>query len=294
MEKHAFLIIAHDNYDQLQFLVSLLDHPLNDIYIHIDKKSKQSCMVKTVKSRLFIISGKEAIDVRWGDVSLVQCEMLLFEWSFKSGEIYSYYHLLSGYCLPIKTMEYIHSFFKENKGKNFIGFGNYGEETFVDRIAKRHYFTRKYKVKPEIINKFYKLLRLLVEIVSNTVFPSKRKSSLIYKKGAEWCSLSHEFVEYMVANKKFILSYYKNSCCADEIYKQTLIWNSPFKDTIYDNSNEFYGCLRLIDWKRGNPYVWGGDDKDYVIIDNTPCLFARKFDIRKYPHIVKYIENLVL
>lgn len=38
--KHAYLIIAHSNLKQLQQLLLLLDDPRNDIYIHIDKKSK--------------------------------------------------------------------------------------------------------------------------------------------------------------------------------------------------------------------------------------------------------------
>lgn len=37
--KHAYCIIAHNNLEQLQRLLLLLDDPRNDIYIHIDKKS---------------------------------------------------------------------------------------------------------------------------------------------------------------------------------------------------------------------------------------------------------------
>ncbi len=38
--KHAFLIIAYDNWWQLKRLIQLLDYKNHDIYIHIDKKSK--------------------------------------------------------------------------------------------------------------------------------------------------------------------------------------------------------------------------------------------------------------
>lgn len=38
--KHAYLILAHSNFDQLQILLNLLDYPDNDFFIHIDKKSK--------------------------------------------------------------------------------------------------------------------------------------------------------------------------------------------------------------------------------------------------------------
>ena len=39
MEKHAFLIMAHSNYKQLDQLIELLDHERIDIFLHIDKRS---------------------------------------------------------------------------------------------------------------------------------------------------------------------------------------------------------------------------------------------------------------
>ena len=35
VHKHAYLILAHSQFNQLAFLVSLLDHQDNDIFIHI-------------------------------------------------------------------------------------------------------------------------------------------------------------------------------------------------------------------------------------------------------------------
>ena len=39
--KHAYMIIAHTNFQQLQTLIDLLDDERNDIYLHIDKKAKK-------------------------------------------------------------------------------------------------------------------------------------------------------------------------------------------------------------------------------------------------------------
>lgn len=40
MSKHAFLIMAHNEYDILNKLLLLLDDERNDIFIHYDKKCK--------------------------------------------------------------------------------------------------------------------------------------------------------------------------------------------------------------------------------------------------------------
>lgn len=294
MNKHAYLIIAHDKYEQLQFLVSLLDDLRNDIYIHIDKKSPLPTGIKASRSKIFIIPDNERVDVRWGDVSQIQCELKLYESAYKSAEKYAYYHLLSGICLPIKPINRIYSFFELHSGKNFIGFGQYGEINYINRISKRHYFTKSYRDKSKFKRIIMKISRIFVEFVLNIILPSKVNRALVYKKGANWCSLTNDFVEYMIAQKDSILDHYKRSYCADEMYKQTLIWNSDFNETIYDKTNEFVGCLRFIDWNRGLPYILGADEnEDYEMIKESPCLFARKFDMVLYPSMVQKIKELV-
>lgn len=54
--KHAFLIIAHNEYPVLEVLLSMLDDERNDIYLHIDKRAtelfQQIKKVKNAESRL--------------------------------------------------------------------------------------------------------------------------------------------------------------------------------------------------------------------------------------------------
>ena len=40
MIKHAYLIMAHKNEEQLALLLRMIDHEQNDIYLHLDKKFK--------------------------------------------------------------------------------------------------------------------------------------------------------------------------------------------------------------------------------------------------------------
>lgn len=37
--RHAFLLIAHNEFQLLKVLLSMLDDKRNDIFLHIDKKS---------------------------------------------------------------------------------------------------------------------------------------------------------------------------------------------------------------------------------------------------------------
>lgn len=60
------------------------------------------------------------VDVGWGEDSQIECEMFLFNEAYKKGP-FDYYHLLSGVDLPLKSNYYIHDFFDQNKGKEFVG-----------------------------------------------------------------------------------------------------------------------------------------------------------------------------
>ena len=44
--KHAFLIIAHNEYPVLEVLLSMLDDERNDIYLHIVTNGLQNCFSK--------------------------------------------------------------------------------------------------------------------------------------------------------------------------------------------------------------------------------------------------------
>lgn len=65
--RHAYLIMAHNNWYTLERLILLLDASWNDIYIHIDKKAKEfnfdyfSNLCRA--SKIFFIKRR---DVSWG------------------------------------------------------------------------------------------------------------------------------------------------------------------------------------------------------------------------------------
>ena len=76
MNKHAYLIIAHNEFEILKLLLDTLDDLRNDIFIHFDAKCCDLPLLKCNNSNLYIIPNR--IDVRWGDYSQIETEMLLF------------------------------------------------------------------------------------------------------------------------------------------------------------------------------------------------------------------------
>ena len=111
-------------------------------------------------------------------------------------------------------------------------------------------------------------------------------------KGANWFSITHELAAYVVGSTSEILQRFGSSRCADELFLQTLIVNSPFVDRLYFGEPEGVpASLRHIDWKRGRPYIFR--ESDFNELTNSPALFARKFDAGLYPNAVDELCNWV-
>lgn len=113
MNKHAYLIMAHDNWSILQKLLQLLDDPRHDVFLHIDAKSRPSFDLNQRMMRHSHLTTIEANHVYWADYSQVDTELRLLK-EASQGE-YSYYHLLSGVDMPLKTNDERFRFFEERE-----------------------------------------------------------------------------------------------------------------------------------------------------------------------------------
>lgn len=66
-DKHAYLIIAHNNIKILTMLLSAIDDVRNDIFVHVDKKAKGFPFAEIKDAvRRSEITFIDSIDVNWG------------------------------------------------------------------------------------------------------------------------------------------------------------------------------------------------------------------------------------
>lgn len=272
-EKHAFLIMAHTNFSQLQTLISLLDHPQNDIYLHIDKRASgfQPDQIVVRHSNLVII---DRMRVNWGGHSQITCELNLLKASVPGQ--YQYYHLLSGLDLPLRSQREIHSFFDNAYPRNFIRFDMKSIESreFHHRIETFHllqdHFGKNTGVVPGLLRRIENLsLRIQKRI------GIRRKQYIQPYKGTNWFSITHELAEYVLSREKLIQKQFYYTVCADEVFLHSIVMDSPYRKTVVDNS------LRSIDWTRGDPYVYRKEDVEDLLA--SEFMFARKFDEKVDP-----------
>jgi Core-2/I-Branching enzyme len=291
INKHAYLIISHNEFYILEKLITLLDDYRNDIYIHIDKKVKDFDFDYyknlVTKSKLIFVNR---MDVRWGDFTQIESELTLLKEAVKSN--YKYYHLLSGVDLPLKSQDYIHEFFNKNSGKEFVHFCRDEQTKKVLYRIKHYHFMKHYRSKNKCASLVVRILNKISNVLQSP-FSRNLVNDIEIKYGANWFSITNDFALYVLSKEEWIRKNFKHTYCADEIFLQTILYNSKFRENIFHKNmdDNYIACMRYIDWNRGNPYTFRENDIDDLI--NSDKLFARKFSAELDKKVIDRISNHV-
>lgn len=271
--KHAYLIMAYEQPNMLKRLIATLDDSRNDIYVHIDKKAQTAFSFiyqSSFSTRHSALSIIPPVDARWGDVSLVKVELMLIEAALQHGS-YAYLHLLSDSDYPIKSQDYIHAECERLKGTEFVGFSAAALLELEIKMQRYHLFPRDFRNK-HTWKHFLRKGWLMVQ----AIIGYRRHADIVFQKGPQWWSITSDLASYILARKEAILNTYHHTYCPDEVFMQTLCWQSPFRERLSDKDDEFIGCRRFIPWQ--NNTIRPFQECDIPLMQVSPCWFARKFD----------------
>lgn len=290
MNRHAYLILAHTNFNQLKKLIEILDYEQNDIYVHVDLKAKDFDFKDfeglTVKSKLYFLPNR--IRVNWGGVSIMRAELALLKAALNNG-VYDYLHLLSGLDFPLKTQDEIHTFFKDNEGKEFISYWPVKKSM----LSRFYYFTVFPEGEKNFRTRFINHIVKGIQMISGIRINKK----VDFKVGSQWFSITNSLARYILEHEDWLEKVFRRTSTCDEVFMQTLVWNSPFRNKLFsqeipESQKEFnLANMRLIDWTRGESvrHPWTFKNSDLQQLQESPHLWARKFDEKIDPDI---IDNL--
>lgn len=287
--RHAILITTHDNVEISKNLLSLYDDKNIDFYFLIDKKAKSynEEVLKDIckKSNVYFVPK---INIYWGSFSQIQAEYILLENAVKKS--YDYYHLISGCDIPLYTKNEFFDFFEQNKGKEFVEYSpkEIAEKNKVqDRVKYYYAFMESVREKSAIkrkpktfLREFFLKLQKLLKI--------DRTKGKEFQYGSNWFDITDDFAKYVLKNKPWVIKHFKKTCCADELFLQTLLFNSPFYSNNYyclNEKNRIFQRNRYTDWTRGQPYTFKKEDYN-EIINIKESLFIRKFNYKNDAEIV--------
>ena len=272
--KHAYLITAHKNFKILNLLLEALDDADNDFYILIDKKIEKDndalIWYSPSQSGLYLLPR---IQINWAGYSQIDAELLLL--NAATPKHYDYYHYMQGSDFPIKNKEEISAFFEKNKGFEFVEFNPSQYEFAHYKCDYYHLFSNCRYFRTN------RVLRLLNHgfAKGQKLLGLRRGKEELYH-GSALFSITHDFALYVLENKPLIQKCYGKALSADEVFLQTLLMDSEFKDHVFQFEEPGANCY-LIDWTKRNgnsPYTYVSADFDKLVKSESRYLFARKFD----------------
>lgn len=275
--------MAHNNFNQLQMLIDIIDDERNAIFLHIDKKVWENYnlnhRVSSYKSEIIYV---ESLDVRWADVSQTDAEIEMFKEVIKTNIHFDRVHLISGNDLPIRSQDYIHDFFEKYPQLEFLTISK-DSKLYKKRLQYYHFFVKSIRT-----NKMANIARRALLLIQLPFINRLKKSPFGFYCGHNWCSITLRAVKKIVETYEQCREIFCHTTSSDECYKQMILKS--------DKSFEFYsgGNLRYVKWgeqRSPSPEIITMDD--FEIVNNSNCLFARKFDVRVDCEIVEKITMTV-
>ena len=282
---HIFAVVCHKITNPLIYNVRKLSKSKNAlILILFDKKSADEEFIKLQKEFLGLenVEFVERISIDWAKFSQVEGSLLMM--SYIQNIDYKYFSLISGDDVAIPTFNEVINLLNQSYKERceFIGYNpsSSGASKPYNRLII-NYPDFFYKRNKSRITR----LRKLTVFCFLYLFRRRNICHLPHLyKGCNWFTISKEAIDYVFSylenNPNYIESF-ANSYCSDEMFFQTILYNSPFRENIYGIDSEMKDCamaLRDIDWETGPEFPKVYHEEDFEKIKSRGMLFARKID----------------
>lgn len=277
--RHCIVMTVYKSPEMINYMIDAAPENF-DFYVHIDRKS--DVYPEDISPRAVVFKEYK---IYWGSIEHLKAFLFLLSKAISSGKKYDFYHLVTGqdfFAVPFSKFD---SLLKEDTPyldcfslprKNWW---HGGLHILKYRTLASLNDVRKPWVK--FLDKLWRELQTVAHLTSP--LPEWQLGG-----GSVYCSLPTGAVEFCLKSDigKDMLRRLENSTCGEEVFFQTVLMNSPYKDKIVNNH------LRYIDWSVPNgPKLLLEEDFDKI--KSAGVLFCRKVDFCKsHELLVKLAEYI--
>ncbi|ROI07867.1 hypothetical protein EGI11_09340 [Chryseobacterium sp. H3056] len=274
--KHAILITAYKDFQQLADLVDEFPAADYNVYIHIDKKSKvEEKVISNLLSNENVKCVERKYVINWGGLNHLNAFLHLSRIALQDAENI-YFHAITAQDFPLKNTKYFNQLLLSQDGdqKGYMEFFTLPKPSWknggIDRLEYYHLYTH-FNV---LSKRGKKIISLVLKIQKKLNFkrPINFKEKL--HGGSTYWTLPRNILQFLIdytKRKPAIYQRLKNTQIAEEIYVQTVLMNSEHaKNMVNDN-------LRFMDWANGDglgPAFLNINNYEEIMKSNK--LFARK------------------
>lgn len=289
----AYLILAHKNGAQLLRLLRRLG-PDTAVVIHIDRKSPPDLLAQVQAG----VGGRPSIriirthTIFWGHYSQVAAVLEALKALFALTTNFDYVKFISGQDYPLTSQAAFQHHLEAHAGCSFVeNFRlpnhDWDADGGLGRFQYLHYWLNgqmRFTWPPRYLMQTARFGSLLARLPLLRPFPAHL---IPYGGSAFWC-LTREAAAYVlefVAQTLEFVRFFQHVYCGDELFFQTILLNSPWRDRIV-NDDLTYACW-LPD--SASPEILGMADMDALAASGS--FFARKFDSEVDTAVLDWIDQ---
>jgi Core-2/I-Branching enzyme len=258
----AYVVSAYKYPDQLARLLKRLSTPTSSFSLHVDRKTRPS-VARAIEALTEDVPRVRFLPrhvSHWGGFGHVRASLKGLADVVEHGVQFDYLVLLTGQDYPLRSAAAIEGFLAEASGRSFMNhwrlpYEPWGKRGGFDRLEDWHLVT------------FFR---------RHLALPLRRSlpGGLVpYGGGPYWC-LSQDVAEYVyrfIHDHPEYVRFFQHVYIPDELFFQTAVMNSPFRETIVNDN------LRFTDWSQ-KPAPAILREADFPRLVSSGKLFARKFD----------------
>lgn len=238
--KIAFMVTAYVDPEQLARLIKALSTKDRDFYIHIDAKIDitpfRSGVAALHNENVFFIKDEDRVAVYWGGYSQIQSQLALMKTILESGVEYERIVHITGTDYPLWTNGEIDAYFESRRDTEFImGYEFEKAKNPIRKYKVSRYWFFDYRKYPG-----FRYIEPMVKHIANLFSGQKvaliKKSGYSLYYGSEYWALTRECLEYVYStyiNDRVLQKLMETSFVPSEIYVQTILYNSKYKDKLF-------------------------------------------------------------
>jgi hypothetical protein len=264
--KQVFLIHAHKDLDQLNTLVEQLRDDDFHLYVHLDRKAALDPACVHPAARLVA----PRIAVRWGGFSQVAATLHSLRQIARDVPEFDKVLLLSAQDFPLLPNARLKQELARVAGRELLDTMPLGPGGWPVAFRYQYFYreggTRAERIACALANRALRLGHATRRL----------PAGLVPYGGSSWWALSRPCLLALLgraAREPALVRFFHTVLCPDEMFFQTLVMNSPFRDAVLPHN------FRYIQWpEQGarNPKVL--DEADFERLRASDAHFCRKLD----------------
>jgi len=258
-------------------------------YVHVDRKSKPEVV------DAFMALGRKYPGVKvfsryrvnWGGNNHLKAILLLVEEALRDGM--GYCHLITGQDYPLMSAEALLA--EGERQVSYLDSVQLPRSDWKDGGYDRLVYYNLFDLFNGRTKWGRRMIHYIVAIQRIVSFKRKIPLDIPYYGGMTYWSLTRECLEYAVRyaeeHPRFMKAF-DHSFCAEEIFFQTVLMNSPFRDAIVNDDRRFI----VWEFRDGNnPATL--DERDYESVATSPAFFMRKVAYPQSEQLVEAIDRKI-